>query len=111
MAGQIIRRGERKWLVRIYLGTDPGTGKRRYHNHTVKGTKKDAERYRTSKLSEKDSGKFVAPARLSLNAYLDRWMEDAVKPRVRSRTLQDYERYLGYVRPLLGNRRLDQITI
>ena len=84
MAGQIIRRGERKWLVRIYLGTDPGTGKRRYFNHTVNGSKKDAERYRTSKLSEKDSGKFVEPTRMSVDAYLDRWLEDSAQLRPRT---------------------------
>ena len=38
MPGQIISRGERRWLVRIYLGED-ATGKRRYHNHTVRGAK------------------------------------------------------------------------
>ncbi len=57
MAGQIIRRGDRKWLVRIYLGT----GKRRYHNHTVRGSKKDAERYRTAALRSRD----LAPAKLT----------------------------------------------
>jgi hypothetical protein len=28
MAGQIIERGERTWLVRIFKGRDPRTGKR-----------------------------------------------------------------------------------
>ena len=110
MAGQIIKRGDNKWLVRIYLGADPGTGKRRYHSHSVNGTKKDAQRYRTAALRERDLGTFVEPARMDLNGYLDRWLNDAVKPRVRARTLQDYRRYLDYVRCLLGNRRLDQIT-
>ena len=109
MAGQIIKRGDRKWLVRIYMGTDPGTGKRRYHNCTITGTKKDAERYRTATLRRRDLGTFVEPARISLNDYLNRWLETAAKPRVRPRTLQDYHRYLDYLRPILGNRRLDQI--
>ncbi len=36
MAGQIIRRGERTWLVRVYLGRD-GAGRRRYHNFARRG--------------------------------------------------------------------------
>jgi len=43
MAGQIIARGERTWLVRVYAGLD-GSGKRPYLNKTVHGTKKDAQR-------------------------------------------------------------------
>ncbi len=111
MAGQIVARGRGKWLVRVFLGRDPDSGKRRYYNRTIHGTKKDAERYLTATLREKDLGVFVEPARMSLDAYLDRWLEDAVKPRVRPRTLQDYRRFMDrHVRPSLGGRRLDRIT-
>ena len=110
MAGQIIRRGDRKWMVRVYMGTDTDTKKRRYHNKTVSGSKKDAERYLAATLRSRDLGTFVEPTRMSLNSYLDRWLEDSVKPRVRPRTLQDYNRFLDqFVRPVLGNRRLDSL--
>ena len=42
MAGQIIKRGDKIWLVRIFLGRDEN-GKRRYTNKTIHGTKKNAE--------------------------------------------------------------------
>ena len=45
MAGQIVKRGERLWVVRIYLGRDPITGKRMYQNHTLNGTKKEAQAF------------------------------------------------------------------
>ena len=35
--GQIIRRGTNTWLVRVYLGRDPQSGTRKYHNQTVQG--------------------------------------------------------------------------
>jgi hypothetical protein len=41
MAGQLIQRGDRIWLVRVFRGRDPKTGKRRYLNHTINGNKKD----------------------------------------------------------------------
>jgi integrase len=111
MAGQIIKRGERTWLVRVFLGRDPHTGKRRYHNHTVKGSKKDAQRYVNGVLREIDMGTFVEPTRMTLNGYLDHWLENAARPRVRERTFDSYEALLDkHVRPKLGDRRLSLLT-
>jgi len=36
--GQIIARGDRKWLIRVYLGRDHETKKRNYHNRTIHGS-------------------------------------------------------------------------
>lgn len=109
MQGQIVARGERRWLVRVFLGRDAATGRRRYHNHMVSGPKKDAERYLNAALRSKDLGTFAEPTRTTLDAYLDRWLEEAIK--VRPRTRQDYEQILRlYVRPVLGPRRLDRLT-
>ncbi|MBZ5675163.1 MAG: site-specific integrase [Acidobacteriia bacterium] len=55
MAGQIIGRGDRTWLVRVFLGRDEN-GKRQYHNKTVHGNKKDAERERNKLLTARDGG-------------------------------------------------------
>lgn len=110
MQGQIVARGERRWLVRVFLGRDATTGRRRYHNHMVNGPKKDAERYLNGVLRSRDLGTFAEPSRITLGEYLDRWFEAAVKPRVRPRTLQDYRQLLRlYMSPALGGRRLDQI--
>ena len=64
--GQIITKGKNSHLVRVYLGTD-ADGKRRYHNRTIRGTKKDALRYQTSILSDMDRGTFVEPPKEILN--------------------------------------------
>lgn len=110
MAGQLIQRGERTWLIRVYLGRDEG-GRRKYLNRTVHGSKKDAQRVLTALLRERDMGILVEPSRQTLNAYLDRWLETAAKPRVSARTLENYAWILDkYVRPALGARPLAQIT-
>ena len=62
MPGQIIKRGDRKWLARIYLGTDPQTGKRQYFGKTIHGGKKDAERYLAAALRDRDLGTFAEPS-------------------------------------------------
>lgn len=110
MAGQLISRGERTWLVRVFLGRD-SEGKRRYHNKTIHGTKKEAQRYLNAVLRDVDAGVFTEPSRESLDSYLDRWLETAVKPRVRKRTHEDYSKALKrYVRPKLGTRPLAKVT-
>ena len=110
MAGQIIQRGENVFLVRVFLGRDKD-GKRRYHNKTIHGTKKDAQRYLTAVLRERDLGTFAEPTRMTLDEYLDKWLEAAVKPRVQTRTYDDYEAILKrYVREPLGLKKLHQIT-
>src|SRR5579864_1083513 len=111
MPGQLISRGENIWLVRIYLGRDPVSGKRNYHNKTVHGTKKDAERYLTAALRERDLGTFAEPSRELLNHYLSKWLKTAAKPKLKAATLYDYTKLLRrYVIPELGNRPLAKIT-
>lgn len=111
MAGSIIRRGERTFLVRVYMGSDPETGKQKFHHKTIHGRKKDAQAYLNKVLREKDLGIFVEPARMSLNQYLDRWLTTAARPRLRPSTFQSYEYVLRqYIRPTLGSRPLDKIT-
>jgi len=107
-AGQIKKRGERKWSVSVFLGrTD---GKRQYRAKTIHGSKKEADRALREMLSQRDLGITVVPARMSLGEYLDHWLEAAAKPRVSPRTLQEYKWHLkAYVRPDLGPRRLDQL--
>ncbi|MGI8542161.1 MAG: tyrosine-type recombinase/integrase [Aridibacter sp.] len=109
MAGQITKRGENTWYVRIFLGRD-ANGKRKYFNKTIHGTKKDAQKYLTAKIREKDLGVFVEPASVILNEFLDRWLDEIAKNKVRERTFNNYESLLNnHVRPKLGTKRLSDI--
>jgi hypothetical protein len=89
--GQIIARGDRRWLIRVYLGRDHGTKKRNYHNRTIRGSMREAQAYLTKKLRERDLGRDLEGAKITLNEYLDRWLDTAVKPRVRQKICQDYD--------------------
>lgn len=105
--GQIVARGERRWLIRVYLGRDHETNKRNYHNRTIHGPMREAQAYLTRKLRERDLGRDLEGSKITLNEYLDRWLETAVRPRVRAKTFQDYQGMLRrYVRPILGERVL-----
>jgi hypothetical protein len=39
--GQIIARGDRRWLIRVYPGRDHETKKRNYHNRTIHGSMRE----------------------------------------------------------------------
>lgn len=109
MRGQIVKRGENVWYVRIFLGRD-GRGKRKYFNKTIHGTKKDAQKFLTAKTREKDLGVFIESTALTLNEYLDRWLESAIKPRVSQRTADGYAGLLKrYVRESLGQKKLENV--
>jgi integrase len=110
MAGQLIKRGERRWMVRIFLGREAGTGKKLFHSKTIHGGKKDAERYLHACLRERDLGKLARPQRMSVNTFLDQWL-NASEERLEATTFRGYENNLRlYVRPYLGALRLDELT-
>ena len=107
--GQIIQRGPDRFLVRVYLGRDGG--KRRYANRTVKGTRKEASKVRTAMLRDRDQGLAVAPGRLTLGDYLDRWLKDSAKARVRARTHDQYSDLMRlHVRERIGSRPLAKLS-
>ena len=76
MPGQLIKRGERKWLVRIYMGVDPQTGKRQYFSRMVHGHKRDAERYLSASLRDRDLGTFAEPSKVTMGELFDDLLRD-----------------------------------
>ncbi|NNE98000.1 MAG: site-specific integrase [Pyrinomonadaceae bacterium] len=109
MAGQLIKKNDNTWLVRIFLGRN-AEGKRQYFSKTIHGAKKDARKFLTAKLREKDLGVFVEPASTSLSDFLDRWLEQIAKNKLRERTFDNYESLIkNHIRPKLGLKRLCDI--
>ncbi len=109
MAGQIIKRGDKTWIVRIFTGRDE-KGKRRYLNKTIKGNKKDAEKYLNTTQTAISTGTFIEPSPLTVGAYLDKWLDSVARGRVRPRTFASYTKVLlRYARPVLNERKLSSV--
>ena len=109
--GQTIARVASTWLVRVYLGRDPQTGTRKYHNQTIHGSFREAQRFLNLKLQQRDNGRVSRVTVMSLNQLLDQWLTDVAKPGVRPRTFKDYEALLRlHIRPVLGNRLIGTIS-
>jgi hypothetical protein len=109
MAGQVIKKGKRKWLVRIFLGRD-GDGRRRYFNKLIHGTKKGAVGYLSRTLTEMSQGTFVPPSMSTVGEYLDEWLKNSAKQKLSERTYTHQSYCLDrYVRPTLGARKLSTL--
>jgi len=108
--GSIRKRGNSYSIV-VEAGIDPGTGKRKQKWIAVKGNKTEAEKKLTEILHQKDTGSFVPPTKLTLSAYLEKWLADYAKPKL---SIRSYERYADIIRryftPRLGRLTLSQLT-
>lgn len=112
-SGQIIEKGDREFLVRIFIGShvgEDGKRKREYFNQRIRGTRTDAEKYLRQKLRELDTGTFVKPTTKTVSEYLDEWLKNSAKQKLSSRTYADQVSCLDrYVRPKLGKKKLSKL--
>jgi integrase len=62
-------------------------------------------------VGERGCGRKLDSSKQTLNQYLDRWLELCAKPRLRVKSLKDYEGLLRrYVRPHLGSKAMASIS-
>jgi integrase len=102
MKGHIRKRGTSSWAVVLDIGPDVD-GKRRQKWHSVRGTRRDAQRELTRLLNQLNTGAYVEPSRISLAEYLDRWLLDYAKPKVAAKTYDRYREMIDiHIKPALG---------
>lgn len=112
MTGSITKRGKGTYFLRISLGRDEQTGKRIYRTSTVHGTKKEAEQVLREMVRQYESGGVVSVDRVSLNAYLQEWLQVAKKNSVGERTFQNYSAHIErYVAKSIGPLPLSKVSV
>lgn len=107
--GQMIPRGDNKWLLRIYIGRN-AEGKRDYHSITVENhTTAQARQALTKLLRESDTDTLGRPTKLTLAEYVEQWYES--KASIAQSTLNGYKLHMKlYILPALGHLKLHEIT-
>lgn len=106
--GQMIPRGEKTWLLRVYLGRDEH-GKRKYHSTMVGGSQTQARRELTRLLRSVDTKTLVRPCHQTLRSYVEEWLESKVQ--VSDTTRHDYRyQFDRYLFPTLGHLPLSEIS-
>ena len=111
MPGQLVRRGENNWLVRVPNGRRLN-GTRKYINRTIRGTKKEAQRELTRLLRERDTGLVPEVTRETLGDFLREWLDTTARARVREVTYRSYSAWLTrtLLKSDLAACRLSSIT-
>ncbi len=109
MRGHIRKRGS-SWTIVVDIGKDPVTKKRERLWRSVKGSKRDAERELNRILTERDTGNFVKPNKVTIAEYLEKWLETYVSTNVRPKTAEGYHSKIrAHIIPELGRIRLQEL--
>lgn len=108
--GNIEKRGDGRYRIRIYLGKLPD-GTLNYHREAVRGTRDDAERRLTAILRELDTNTYVERVDLTLGEFLEQWMDEWVKATGKSpTTISNYEDNVRYITSGIGHIPLQRLT-
>lgn len=103
MRGHIVKRFKDSYSIVIGLGRDTATGKYKQHFESVKGTKKDAEKRLNELLHQLSNGVFVKPGKLTIQDYLEQWLEDYCKPNLSPDTTETYRIMChAHINPAIG---------
>jgi Phage integrase, N-terminal SAM-like domain len=112
---RVIRKRGARWQVRVYVGRDLLTGRKRYTTATV-STRAEATRLEARLVTEIDQGRHRAAGSKTVGELVERWLEwrQSVKP-ISPTTLAGYRGYIDRtILPALGTvplRRLDAATL
>jgi len=110
MKGHIYKRSQGSWTIIYDLPADSMTGKRRQKSQTVKGTKRDAQRYLREVLLSLEQGSYVKPNKITLGEWLRQWIKDYATMNTTDRTQESYSSIVErHLIPSLGKIILTDI--
>lgn len=107
--GHIADRGDGKWRLYVYAGTDTITGKQRQITKVVRGSRRDAERALTKLLGEVDGGAHTG-GDVTFGQVLDAFLTHKVLS-VQPTTLDTYRASIGYVTDHLRDLPVRKLTV
>lgn len=114
-----VRRKGNGFEVRVYVGLDPATGRKKYASKYV-SDKEAGGPEKAEKLARKieaeltrqvETNTYVPPAKQTVGEFLDTWLAGSAKPTVKPGTYRRYEEMVRlYIKPHIGAVRLDKLT-
>lgn len=111
MRGHIVKRGKDSYSIVISMPYDPKTGHYPQTWVTVKGGKREAEKKLAELQYQIDNGTLAQPGRVSLAAFLERWLNDYATPNLSPRTVEGYRTIIeNHLIPSLGHYPLQKLT-
>lgn len=106
--GSIYQRPDGTWCAMIELGIVNGKRKRKY---LYGDTRKEVAEKLKQLLNQQQQGVNIDPERLTVAEFLDRWLEQVIKPHRRPRTYSSYADTVRlYLKPRVGHHQLTKLT-
>ncbi|TPG74361.1 site-specific integrase [Brevibacillus laterosporus] len=110
MKGHFRKRGS-MWSFAISLGVDSETGKRKQITKSGFKTKKEAEIACAEMITKYENGELTISKKQTLGTYLEFWLENYAKNKLRSSTYGNHEIAVNSrIKPVLGAIDLDKLT-
>ena len=98
------------WRVRVYVGIDPKTGKKRMVDR-IAPTEREAKRLEAAIRQQFAMNTWVPPAKEKLGDFLNQWLETEARPNTRPGTFRRYEEMVRLrINPYLGQVPLSKLT-
>lgn len=107
--GSIYQRADGQWVGTVSLGYG-ADGKRR--RRTVYGkTKKEVQDKLAELQHQSRTGTLANASKMTVAVYLDRWLSESARVKVRGSTLESYERVVRiHIKPAIGHLALQKVT-
>ena len=107
MKGFMRQRGD-GWELRVFLGRDPVSGKKRYASRTVRGGKREAQRVMAEMITEAERG-LSARSNATVGELLEAWFAFAA-PDFSPKTVKETRGFIDRnLLPALGTRSLAKL--
>ncbi len=107
-AGQMIPRGDNKWLLRWYVGMVDG--KRKYSSETFEGSAVQARKQLAKKTVSVDEGTHVLPTNQTVAQYLDWWLENVKAREVTPVSKHSYAQRIATIKKSIGAVPVAKLT-
>src|SRR5262249_9049812 len=106
--GSIYKRRDGRWAATVTIGYENGKRKRK----TFYGeTRKEVQEQLTKALADLQQGLPLPSERLTVGAFLVRWLEESIRPTRRGKTYASYAQLVRlYLQPTLGHKVLAKLT-
>lgn len=106
--GWVFQDGD-SWRFKLAVGFNPVTGKVQYKGGRAKSHAEATERLRKLQ-SEFLTGRLAGPTKGTLGKYLERWVEDVIKPNRAESTYRQYRWLIDYhLIPHVGKKRIEDL--
>ncbi len=110
MKGTIKKRGKDTWSVIVDYPRDYQTGKRNQKWYTIKGNKREADRYLRELLNNGDKGIVLKNTKITVAEWLREWLNDYASFEISPVTLESYKSNVEkHIIPALGGYYLSQL--